>query len=71
MDHPNTAKVFDAGATETGRPFFVMELVRGTRISEYGQQTMDCEPIVQWDDEQCDFSPEAGRETLLTVNCAA
>ena len=29
MDHPNIAKVFDAGATESGRPYFVMELVRG------------------------------------------
>ena len=29
MDHPNIARVFDAGATETGRPYFVMELVRG------------------------------------------
>src|SRR3989442_1453716 len=35
MDHPNIAKVFDAGATETGRPYFVMELVRGNRITEY------------------------------------
>jgi len=35
MDHPNIAKVFDAGATETGRPFFVMELVRGTKITEF------------------------------------
>src|SRR5205814_543778 len=35
MDHPNIAKVFDAGATETGRPYFVMELVRGVRITEY------------------------------------
>src|SRR5712671_647492 len=35
MDHPNIAKVFDAGATETGRPFFVMELVRGVKITEY------------------------------------
>src|SRR5688572_23420563 len=35
MNHPNIAKVFDAGATETGRPYFVMELVRGTRISDY------------------------------------
>jgi serine/threonine protein kinase/Leucine-rich repeat (LRR) protein len=35
MDHPNIAKVFDAGATETGRPFFVMELVRGVPITEY------------------------------------
>ena len=29
MDHPNIAKVLDAGATDTGRPYFVMELVRG------------------------------------------
>ncbi len=35
MDHPNIARVLDAGATETGRPFFVMELVRGLRIAEY------------------------------------
>src|SRR5207249_659902 len=31
MDHPNIAKVLDAGATETGRPYFVMELVRGIK----------------------------------------
>ena len=31
MDHPNIAKVLDAGATDTGRPYFVMELVRGVR----------------------------------------
>ena len=35
MDHPNIAKVLDAGATDTGRPFFVMELVRGVRITDY------------------------------------
>ena len=35
MDHPNIAKVFDAGATETGRPYFVMELVRGVPITRY------------------------------------
>ena len=35
MDHPNIAKVFDAGATETGRPYFVMELVQGVTITEY------------------------------------
>ena len=35
MDHPNIAKVFDAGATQYGRPFFVMELVRGVKITEY------------------------------------
>ncbi len=35
MDHPNIAKVFDAGETESGRPFFVMELVRGIALTEY------------------------------------
>jgi serine/threonine protein kinase/tetratricopeptide (TPR) repeat protein len=38
MDHPNIAKVFDAGATDTGRPYFVMELVRGIPITEYCDQ---------------------------------
>jgi len=35
MDHPNVAKVLDAGTTETGRPYFVMELVRGLPITEF------------------------------------
>jgi WD40 repeat protein len=35
MDHPNIAKVLDAGSTDTGRPYFVMELVRGVPITEY------------------------------------
>src|SRR4030095_14495963 len=35
MDHPNIARVLDAGATETGRPYFVMELVYGVKITEY------------------------------------
>ena len=35
MDHPGIAKVFDAGATESGRPYFVMELVRGVPITRY------------------------------------
>jgi len=38
MDHPNIAKVLDAGTTETGRPYFVMELVRGVRITDYCDQ---------------------------------
>src|SRR5437899_2013683 len=38
MDHPNIAHVFDAGATDSGRPFFVMELVRGIKITEYCDQ---------------------------------
>ncbi len=37
MDHPNIARVFDAGATDSGRPFFVMEYIRGIPILEYCQ----------------------------------
>ncbi|MHC4962702.1 MAG: serine/threonine protein kinase, partial [Planctomycetota bacterium] len=38
MDHPNIAKVLDAGATDTGRPYFVMEYINGTPITEYVDQ---------------------------------
>jgi serine/threonine protein kinase len=38
MDHPNISKVYDAGATENGRPYFVMELVQGVPITEYCDQ---------------------------------
>jgi serine/threonine protein kinase/tetratricopeptide (TPR) repeat protein len=39
MDHPNISKVYDAGATENGRPYFVMELVQGVPITEYCDQS--------------------------------
>src|SRR5215472_1913870 len=38
MEHPNIARVIDAGATVSGRPYFVMELVRGVKITEYCDQ---------------------------------
>ena len=38
MEHPNIAKVLDAGATAAGRPYFVMELVRGIKITDYCDQ---------------------------------
>jgi serine/threonine protein kinase len=38
MDHPNIARVFDGGATVTGRPYFVMELVRGVPITAFCDQ---------------------------------
>src|SRR3989442_12454737 len=38
MDHPNIARALDAGATEAGRPYFVMELVRGIPITDYCDQ---------------------------------
>ena len=39
MDHPNIARVLDAGATESGRPYFVMELVRGIPITDHCDQS--------------------------------
>ena len=39
LDHPNIAKVLDAGTTPEGRPYFVMELVRGIKITEYCAQS--------------------------------
>jgi serine/threonine protein kinase/tetratricopeptide (TPR) repeat protein len=56
MDHPNIAKVFDAGATATGRPFFVMELVRGVPITDYCDQNS---------------LPTADRLQLFTAVCHA
>src|SRR5206468_2403825 len=38
MDHPNIARVFDAGTTESGRPYFVMELVKGVPLTEFCDQ---------------------------------
>ena len=38
MDHPHIAKVFDAGTDDTGRPYFVMEYVKGKPITEYADQ---------------------------------
>ena len=35
MDHPHIAKVLDAGATDSGRPYFIMELVKGVPITDY------------------------------------
>jgi serine/threonine protein kinase/tetratricopeptide (TPR) repeat protein len=39
MDHPNIAKVLDAGATDSGRPYFVMELIKGLPITEFCDQS--------------------------------
>src|SRR5262249_41683487 len=39
MDHPNIARVLDGGTTQSGRPYFVMELVKGIPITEFCDQT--------------------------------
>jgi WD40 repeat protein/serine/threonine protein kinase len=56
MDHPNVARVFDAGATESGRPYFVMELVRGVPITEFCDKN---------------HLPPAGRLELFQAVCSA
>jgi serine/threonine protein kinase/tetratricopeptide (TPR) repeat protein len=56
MDHPNIAKVLDAGATKSGRPYFVMELVQGIPITRF------C------DEAQLDTE---GRLNLFTQVCSA
>jgi len=53
MDHPNIAKIFDAGTTDSGRPYFVMELVKGIPITEY------C--------DQCDVTTRERLELFVTV----
>jgi serine/threonine protein kinase/Flp pilus assembly protein TadD len=48
MDHPNIAKVLDAGMTDKGRPYFVMELVRGIKITDYcDQNNLDTEERIR------------------------
>ena len=44
MDHPNIAKVLEAGATRTGRPYFVMELVKGIPITRYCDEKKSTAP---------------------------
>ena len=39
MEHPNIAQVYDAGTTDTGRPYFVMELVRGISVTEFCKES--------------------------------
>ena len=58
MDHPNIARVLDAGATDAGRPYFVMELVKGVPITEYCDGTSS-RPGSGW---SCS-SPCAGRSS--------
>ena len=48
MDHANIAKVLDAGATDSGRPYFVMELVHGVPITEYLRQEPACRRASGW-----------------------
>jgi hypothetical protein len=64
MDHPNIAKVLEAGATESGRPYFVMELVRGVPLTEFCDQNCLSETIrncfPRFPSEESDFTRRLG-----------
>src|SRR5579884_3627869 len=42
LDHPNIAKIFDAGATDSGRPFFAMEFVVGEKVTDFCDRKRFC-----------------------------
>jgi serine/threonine protein kinase/tetratricopeptide (TPR) repeat protein len=68
MDHPNIAKVLDAGATENGRPFFVMELVRGVKITDFcddPQNTLSTEQRLYLFIEICNAIQHAHQKGII------
>jgi len=66
MDHPNIAKVLDAGATEAGRPFFVMELVRGIKITDYCDQNhLDTEARLKLFTQVCQAIQHAHQKGII------
>ncbi|MBL9117629.1 MAG: protein kinase [Verrucomicrobiaceae bacterium] len=66
MDHPNIARVFDAGATEHGRPFFVMELVRGVKITDYcDEQALANEERIELFIEVCHAVQHAHQKGII------
>jgi eukaryotic-like serine/threonine-protein kinase len=70
MDHPNIAMVLDAGATDAGRPFFVMELVRGIKITEYCDQNCrpSLQPFAQISCAFCSGFPHERGENLMSAH---
>jgi eukaryotic-like serine/threonine-protein kinase len=66
MDHPNIARVFDAGATESGRPYFVMELVRGVPITEYcNERQLDLHSRLELFIEVCQAVQHAHQKGII------
>ena len=69
MDHPNVGRVLDAGETDDGRPYFVMDLVRGLPITDYCDQhklsttsETNCSPVSAWP-----FSMPIRRESFIAI----
>ena len=66
MDHPNVAKVFDAGSTEAGRPFFVMEHVPGVSITEHcDRQRLSIQERLQLFMQVCDAVQHAHQKGII------
>ena len=66
MNHPNIAKVLDAGATEAGRPYFVMELVKGLPITEFcDRQRLDTRERLQLFITVCQAVQHAHQKGLI------
>jgi eukaryotic-like serine/threonine-protein kinase len=66
MDHPNIAKVFDAGATDRGRPFFVMELVKGIPITTFCDENhLRTRERLQLFGEVCDAIQHAHQKGII------
>ncbi len=66
MEHPNIARVLDAGATDQGRPYFVMELVRGVAVTDFcDQQKMPIEERLQLFCKICDAIQHAHQKGII------
>ncbi len=66
MDHPNVAKVFDAGSTETGRPYFVMELVKGVSITEHcDRQRLNIQERLELFIQVCEAVQHAHQKAII------
>lgn len=66
LDHPNIAHVFDAGTTDTGRPYFVMEYVRGMSITRYcDERRLDVEQRFRLFQEVCEGVHHAHQKGII------
>src|SRR5580765_5555966 len=66
MDHPNIAHVFDAGATEHGRPYFVMEFVDGVKITDYcDRHSLPTDARLQLFVQVCDAIQHAHQKGII------
>ena len=66
MDHPNIARVFDAGTTESGHPYFVMELVKGVPITEFcDEQKMSIAERLQLFMKVCEAVQHAHQKGII------